>query len=283
MRGYYLVIKTINNNRYYYYQKTYRVGRQVKTLNVYYGPVNKVGRPPSRLGNGYFTSPLSTKRAPVPPPITHPDLTGATTIPIPFPEPAQVRVDRQTVDRALGVVLKQGVSTSFLDLGWSRSKTTKHEHWRSFDKVEKITRAFGIQFTDNNGGNWYDPSADTINIVDKQFWYATKGNTVEYRRYRTICHELVHWTGGAKRLKRINMENFAWGDEKYAREELVAELGSCILMNILGYQENENTDFHSEYFQHWLQRAGDKDEAIKFATEHAKKAVEYILEHGGIL
>ena len=39
MGGYYLTIKMINGHRYYYWQKTRRVGKQVKTLNKYVGPV----------------------------------------------------------------------------------------------------------------------------------------------------------------------------------------------------------------------------------------------------
>ena len=53
-----------------------------------------------------------------------------------------------------------------------------------------------------------------------------------------------------------------------------------MLMNLLGYSEGENQEFHAQYFQHWLERAGDRDEAIKKATARAKQAVEYILEHG---
>ena len=34
----YRVVKTINGRRYLYWQKTYRVGRSVKTLNKYIGP-----------------------------------------------------------------------------------------------------------------------------------------------------------------------------------------------------------------------------------------------------
>jgi site-specific DNA-methyltransferase (adenine-specific) len=43
MAGYYLVIKNIYGNRYYYYQLTWR-GSKVKTLNKYVGPVDKVSR-----------------------------------------------------------------------------------------------------------------------------------------------------------------------------------------------------------------------------------------------
>jgi hypothetical protein len=45
----YRVIKKINGHRYYYWQKTYRAGKQVKTLNKYIGPVDKVPKPAARL------------------------------------------------------------------------------------------------------------------------------------------------------------------------------------------------------------------------------------------
>ena len=51
MGGYYLTIKKINGHRYYYWQKTRRVGKQVKTLNKYVGPVDKVPRPAARLAS----------------------------------------------------------------------------------------------------------------------------------------------------------------------------------------------------------------------------------------
>ena len=41
----YVVKKHINGHYYWYWQKTYREGRQVRTLNKYIGPVGKVSRP----------------------------------------------------------------------------------------------------------------------------------------------------------------------------------------------------------------------------------------------
>ncbi len=43
-----------------------------------------------------------------------------------------------------------------------------------------------------------------------------------------LAHELTHWTKHDKRLAR-DMGRVKWGDEGYAREELVAELGSAFL------------------------------------------------------
>ena len=45
--------------------------------------------------------------------------------------------------------------------------------------------------------------------------------------YRTALHELTHWTGAKHRLDRDYSKRF--GDEAYAREELVAEMGSAFL------------------------------------------------------
>jgi antirestriction protein ArdC len=42
----------------------------------------------------------------------------------------------------------------------------------------------------------------------------------------TLAHECVHWTKHETRLAR-DFGRKRWGDEGYAREELVAELGSA--------------------------------------------------------
>ena len=49
----------------------------------------------------------------------------------------------------------------------------------------------------------------------------------------TLAHELTHWTKHDKRLAR-DLGRVRYGDEGYAREELVAELGSAFLSADLG-------------------------------------------------
>jgi antirestriction protein ArdC len=46
--------------------------------------------------------------------------------------------------------------------------------------------------------------------------------------YATLAHETTHWTKHESRLQR-DFGRKTWGDEGYAREELVAELGSAFL------------------------------------------------------
>lgn len=66
----------------------------------------------------------------------------------------------------------------------------------------------------------YRPAADRIELpASAQF-------TDPAAFYGTACHELCHWTGHASRLNRDLTGRF--GDDAYAAEELVAELGAAI-------------------------------------------------------
>ncbi|MDE0094138.1 MAG: zincin-like metallopeptidase domain-containing protein [Gammaproteobacteria bacterium] len=47
--------------------------------------------------------------------------------------------------------------------------------------------------------------------------------TVEANYWATLWHEVIHWTGHVSRLNRKQHEQ--WGDDTYAVEELIAELG----------------------------------------------------------
>ena len=47
--------------------------------------------------------------------------------------------------------------------------------------------------------------------------------------YQTLEHETIHWTRHETRLNR-EFGRKRWGDEGYAMEELVAELGSALLL-----------------------------------------------------
>jgi len=65
--------------------------------------------------------------------------------------------------------------------------------------------------------------------------------------YATLAHELTHWTKHKSRLDR-EFGRKKWGDEGYAREELVAELGAAFLCADLGLTPEAGTD-HAAYIQ----------------------------------
>ncbi len=92
----------------------------------------------------------------------------------------------------------------------------------------------------------------------------------------TLAHELTHWTKHDKRLAR-DMGRVKWGDEGYAREELVAELGSAFLCADLGITPEVRED-HAAYIASWLKVLKDDKRLIFSAASHGQRAVDYL--HG---
>ena len=67
--------------------------------------------------------------------------------------------------------------------------------------------------------------------------------------YSVLAHETTHWTSHASRCDRQLGERF--GDDAYAMEELVAELGSAYTMARLELELTPRED-HAQYIQSWL-------------------------------
>lgn len=92
--------------------------------------------------------------------------------------------------------------------------------------------------------------------------------------YATLAHELTHWTKHPTRLDR-EFGRKTWGDEGYAREELVAELGAAFLCADLGLTPEAGTD-HAAYIQSWLKVLKNDKRAIFSSAAHAQKAADYL-------
>jgi antirestriction protein ArdC len=94
--------------------------------------------------------------------------------------------------------------------------------------------------------------------------------------YATLAHETTHWTRHPTRLDR-DFGRKRWGDEGYAMEELVAELGSAFLCADLGITP-EVRDDHAAYIKSWLKVLKADKRAVFSAAAHAQRAAEYL--HG---
>ena len=92
--------------------------------------------------------------------------------------------------------------------------------------------------------------------------------------YATLAHESAHWTKHPSRLAR-EFGRKQWGDEGYAREELVAELSSAFLCADLGLTPEVRED-HAAYVAEWLKVLQNDKRAIFSAASHAQKAVDYL-------
>ena len=94
--------------------------------------------------------------------------------------------------------------------------------------------------------------------------------------YATLAHETTHWTRHPSRLDR-DFGRKRWGDEGYAAEELVAELGSAFLAADLGLELEPRED-HTAYIESWLKVLQQDKRAIFTAAAHAQRAVDFL--HG---
>jgi antirestriction protein ArdC len=94
--------------------------------------------------------------------------------------------------------------------------------------------------------------------------------------YATLAHECTHWTRHPSRLDR-DFGRKRWGDEGYAREELVAELGAAFLCADLGLELTPRAD-HASYIDSWLQVLEGDRRFIFTSAAYAQRACDFL--HG---
>ncbi|HEX2752958.1 MAG TPA: zincin-like metallopeptidase domain-containing protein [Alphaproteobacteria bacterium] len=136
------------------------------------------------------------------------------------------------------------------------------------DHAERFIASTGA--TVRHGGNsaFYTPAKDLVQMPP----FETFRNRESY--YATVLHELIHWTSHKARLDR-NFNAKKFGDNGYAREELVAELGAAFLCADLGITP-EVRDDHAAYLAHWLDALKEDKRAIFSAAAHAQRATDYL-------
>ena len=84
-------------------------------------------------------------------------------------------------------------------------------------------------------------------VVPKASQY---NNIEEY--YSTLFHELGHSTGHESLLNRDTLKGVSfWGDNTYAKEELVAEITSAYCLNYCGIDTNKTLTNNVAYLQSW--------------------------------
>jgi antirestriction protein ArdC len=132
-------------------------------------------------------------------------------------------------------------------------------------RAEAFFAATGAEVRHGGTRACYDPINDIVQMPvfesfrDAESYYATRG------------HETVHWTQHASRLVR-DFGRKRRGDEGYAMEELVAELGAAFLCADLGLTPE------AAYIAIWIRVLKNDKRAIFTAASHAQRAVDFL--HG---
>jgi len=119
---------------------------------------------------------------------------------------------------------------------------------------------------------YYNHAKDKL-VCPKKSQFDTKE---EY--YGTLFHELIHSTGYKTRLNRFkNEDKVAFGNENYSFEELVAEIGSSMLLSECNMELDKTIKNTASYIKGWSDKLKDNEKMIVKAANKAQKAVEYIL------
>lgn len=129
-----------------------------------------------------------------------------------------------------------------------------------------------------HGGSqaFYSPSQDYVQLPEFGDFFSAEAY------YATRGHEMVHWTRAEKRLNRsFNQKRF--GDEGYAMEELVAELGAAFLCAQLGIEPEKTRDDHVSYLKNWIKVLKQDNRVIMTVASYAQKAVGFLNKEAGLV
>jgi antirestriction protein ArdC len=125
---------------------------------------------------------------------------------------------------------------------------------------------------DEKGGGrcYYQPATDAIHMSDRRSF-----NSVE-EWYGTLFHELIHATGHKTRTGRIQ-DWASKGSDNYAREELVAEIGSAFLRARAGIEAPPLETNSVAYIANWLGKLRNDPKLVVLAAGAAQKGADWVL------
>jgi antirestriction protein ArdC len=158
-----------------------------------------------------------------------------------------------------------------------KREITEHEPIESAEKIKNdYAEREGIEIKEIISDKaFYSPSGDYISIPCKEQFKEIN----EF--YSTLFHEIQHSVGHPSRLSRFGTDTklAKFGSEDYSKEELIAELGSSMLMNTIGIETPKTFRNSAAYIQSWINVFKNDNRMIVSAASKAEKSTKYVL-HG---
>lgn len=147
---------------------------------------------------------------------------------------------------------------------------------RMFERQEWICR---VQTDKMSDSAYYSPSRDIVVLPKKEQFNI--GSTPEeiykdgMEYYSSALHEMTHSTGTPERLNRTKGDKF--GDDKYAKEELVAELSAAMMGNAMGF-DARILDNNAAYLDGWIATLREDPKFIVSVMADVNKASGMVLK-----
>jgi antirestriction protein ArdC len=141
------------------------------------------------------------------------------------------------------------------------------------EQAEAFVAATGASITYGGSRAFYRPSTDSIQIPPREAFIGSPTSTPAESFYSTLLHELTHFTSHETRCNRQLGKRF--GDDAYAIEELVGELGAAFLCADLRITDEPRAD-HAQYLASWLSVLKADKKAIFTAASKASEAAAFL-------
>lgn len=153
--------------------------------------------------------------------------------------------------------------------GWAPDvQLVDHEPIAEAEALVTTWRSAGMAIVEGGDSAHYRPATDDIHMPGRgQF------RQIEHW-YSTLFHEAGHWTGAAHRLGRDMTSRY--GDDRYAAEELVAEMTAAVLGATVGIEQAARQDLVS-YTAGWLRILRKDPQHLWSLAGLAEAAANYLL------
>ncbi|HEY3181189.1 MAG TPA: zincin-like metallopeptidase domain-containing protein, partial [Casimicrobiaceae bacterium] len=146
-------------------------------------------------------------------------------------------------------------------------QAVERHHWDPDARAEDLLQMSGATIRHGGSRAFYRPGDDEIHLPPPRA-FPDAG-----RYYATALHELTHWSSHPSRCNRQLGQRF--GDDAYAAEELIAEMGAAFLC---AHCRIDGELHHAGYLASWLKVLRTDKRAIFIAATRAQQAADYVLK-----
>lgn len=165
---------------------------------------------------------------------------------------------------------------------YNADQLTGVEKWKEIETGKQVLDSYILQVIDRGAAEMgvavkegdYDPPCyipvlDEIHMPQKSLF------ANEYAFAATLLHEMAHASGADHRMNRDLSGGF--GSEKYAIEELRAEIASAFMANEFGIDMPDSLlDDHKAYVQSWAKAISNDKNILISAIFDAEKIADYV-------
>lgn len=164
----------------------------------------------------------------------------------------------------------EGIEAKVIEKPKDQIKFTPHQLTEQFIS-NYLTTQSGLVLEHKQSRAFYSPPRDLVNMPKKE----TFVDSDSY--YKVLFHEFAHSTGHESRLNRSTLTDvLMWGDNTYAKEELVAEISAMYLCGVLGLNPHNDEDNSQAYINGWCKHLKDNKGECIFAMQQASKVVDFM-------